>query len=60
MEVVCDEFGFDTGDYFDSLAARRDSEMAPQPRLGLWSKRRSGSASDYRFDLAAVEDHIEE
>lgn len=40
MEVDCDEFGINPGDYLDYLASGRGSEMALQQKLGLWTKRR--------------------
>ena len=37
----------------DSDAARRDAEVEPQPKLGLWSKRR-GRTSCFNTNRAAV------
>ena len=54
MEVDCDEFGINPGDYLDYLASGRGAEMASQQKLGLWTKRRTGAGPGDHPDSAFV------
>jgi len=53
MEVDCDEFGINPGDYLDYLACGRCAEMASQQKLGLRTKRwpRAGSGDHSHSSL---------
>jgi hypothetical protein len=52
MEVDCYEFGINPGDYLDYLAGGRGAKMASQPKLGLWTKRRTRADSRDHSDSA--------
>lgn len=50
--------GFDTADYFDSVATRCGARMAVQQELGLWTKRGHWIDSGNSFNPVAVAGHI--
>jgi len=54
MEVDCDEFGINPGDYLDYFASGRGAEMASQQKLGLWTKRRTRAGSGDHPDSPLV------
>jgi hypothetical protein len=58
MEVVCDEFGTNPGDYLDYLASGLGAEMASQQKLGLWTKRRPRSGFGDHSDSPLVGAHL--
>jgi hypothetical protein len=60
MEVVCDEFGINPCDYLDYLASGLRAEMASQPELGLWAKRRTRFGSGDHSDSSLVGAHLAE
>jgi hypothetical protein len=51
--------GFDTSDYFDSPASRRDSYLALQQKLGLWTERRYWSHPGNRLDPVIAESDLD-
>jgi hypothetical protein len=59
MEVDCDEFGINPGDYLDYLTSGRGAEMASQQKLGLWTKRRTRSGSGDHPDSPLVGENLD-
>ena len=59
MEVNCDEFGINPGDYLDYLASGRGAEMASQQKLGLWTKRRPRAGSSDHTDSPVVGENLD-
>jgi hypothetical protein len=58
MEVDCDEFGINPGDYLDYLALGCGAEMASQQKLGLWTKRRPRAGSGDHPDSPLVGENL--
>jgi len=59
MEVDCDEFGINSGDYLDYLASGRGAKMALQQKLGLWTKRRPRSNSADHSDSPPAGENLD-
>ena len=59
MEVDCDEFGINPGDYLDHLTSGRGAEMALQQKLGLWTKRRPRADSGDHTDSPLVGEDLD-
>lgn len=58
-EVDNNEFGFDIGNRFDSFVAWRNSELATQQKLGLWTERWHRVGSGDHHHPAAAARHLE-
>jgi hypothetical protein len=54
MEVTCNEFGTNSGDYSDRSPAGRFTKVATQQKLGLRTDWRYWATPDHRFDLASA------
>ena len=57
--MVYYEFGFDTDNRFGSIAAWRNSELAAQQKLGLWTERRHRVGFGDHHHPAAPARHLE-